>query len=105
MNRDSGRSLRTFWSRSNRFRYVNDDKSLALRELKRLFSRRSTTRLLDRKEVTADTDVRFLEEQSAVWLLEQRHTAGHKAVVAGDRHPTNKIHIHIAILTETKVKR
>ena len=105
MNRGSGRSLRTFWSRSNRFRYVNDDKSLALRELKRLFSRRSTRMLFDREDVTPDTDVRFLKEQSAVWLLVQTHTSGHKAVVAGNRHPTSKIHNHVAILTETKVKR
>jgi hypothetical protein len=40
--------------------------SLALREVRRLFSRRSTARLLDREDVTDDTDVRFLEEQSAV---------------------------------------
>jgi len=84
---------------------MNDDKSLAFRELKRLSSRRSTTRLLDREEVTVDIDVRFLEEQSTVKLLGQRHTAGHKAVAAGDRHPTSKIHIHVSILTETKVKR
>jgi len=84
---------------------MNDAKSLALRELKRLSSRRSTTRLLDREEETADIDVRFLEVQSAVTLVEQRHTAGHKAVAAGDRHPTSKIHIHVSILTETKVKR
>jgi hypothetical protein len=84
---------------------MNHDKSFSLRELKRLFSRRSTRRLLDREEVTADIDVRFLEEQSAVWLLEQRHASGHKAVVAGNRHPTSKIHFHVAILTETKVKR
>jgi len=76
---------------------MKDDKSLAGREVKTLFSRRSTRRSLDRKEVTADIDVRFFEEQSAVWLLEQTQTAGHKAVVAGDRHPTSKIHIHIAI--------
>jgi hypothetical protein len=62
-------------------------------------------RLLGREEVTADIDVSFLEEQSAVWLLEQTHTDGHKADVAGDRHTTSKIHIRIAILTETKVKQ
>jgi hypothetical protein len=84
---------------------MSDDKSLALRELKRLYSRRSTRTLLSREEVTADIAVRFFEEQSTVKLLEQRHTAGHKAVAAGDRHPTSKIHIHVSILPETKVKR
>jgi hypothetical protein len=50
--------------------------------------------------VTADIDVRFSEEQSAVWYMEHTHTAGHKADVAGDRHTTSKIHNGIAILTE-----
>jgi hypothetical protein len=62
-------------------------------------------RLLGREEVTADSDVRFWEEQTAVWSLEHTHTAGHKADVAGDRHTAIKIHIRIAILTETKVKQ
>ena len=84
---------------------MNDDKSLALRELIKLFSRRSRTRLLDREEVTAGTDVRFLEEQSALSLLEHIHTSGHRAVVTGHRYPTSKIHTHVAILTETQVKR
>jgi hypothetical protein len=57
-------------------------------------------RLLEREEVKDDSDVRFLEEQSAVWSLEHTHTAGHKADVAGDRHTSSKIHIPIAILTE-----
>jgi hypothetical protein len=70
-----------------------------------LYPRRSPIRLLGREEVTADIDVRFLEEQSAVWSLEHTHTAGHKPDVAGDRHTTSKIHIRIAILTETKVKQ
>jgi hypothetical protein len=62
-------------------------------------------RLLGREGVTADSDVRFLEEHSAVWSPEHTHTAGHKADVAGDRYTTSKIHICIAILTETKVKK
>jgi hypothetical protein len=48
---------------------MNDDKSLASRELIRLYPRRSPIRLLGREEVTADIDVMFWEEQPAIWLL------------------------------------
>jgi hypothetical protein len=77
---------------------------LALRELKRLFSRRSTRKLLESWNVSEDIDISFLEEQSTVRLVEHWHIDGHEAVVSGDRHTMSKKHTHLAISTETKDK-
>jgi hypothetical protein len=77
---------------------------LALRELNRLFSKRSTTRLLDSWNVSVGTDFSFLEEQSAVWLAKHWHIDGHEAVVTGDRHTMSKNHNNLAISAETKDK-